>query len=360
MSQKSLGYVELEWICPNCQTRNPGPQPKCESCSAPQPADVEFVQPLREEIIADEQKAAMAAAGPDIHCGFCGTRNHATATHCRQCGADLKEGQERAAGRTLGDHRNQPVGKVQCPACGVENPGEARRCQRCGAGLTPGAELEKRAQQSGATGKGKGSSRTALWIAAGVVALIVLFLALSLRTEEMIGVVEGVNWQTRIEIEALVPVTKESWLERIPSGIEVGRCEKRVARTQAEPAPGAREVCGTPYTVDQGSGYGRVVQECQYEILEDWCEYKVQEWRGVDSVTANGSGVSAIWPELRLASDQRAGKRREEYVVHFGSDGGSYRYILSSATDAARFEPGSRWILLVNTFNTVTGVEPAR
>jgi ribosomal protein L40E len=361
MTQKPLGYVELEWICPNCQRRNPGPRPKCESCGAAQPADVAFVQPLREKIIEDEQKIAAAAAGPDIHCGYCGARNQATATNCHQCGGDIKEGQARAAGQTLGAHRDQPVPNIKCPACGAESPGEARRCQRCGAGLVAGPELEGRTQQNKATaGNGKGGSRVALWFAAAALALIVLFLALLLRTEETIGVVNEVNWQTRIEIEALAPVTKSDWLERIPVGAEVGRCQQRVARTQDEPAPDAREVCGTPYTVDQGSGFGQVVQDCRYEILEEWCEYKVQEWRSIDSVTANGSGINATWPELRLSGDQRAGRRREEYIVRFTADGGDYLYTLSSAQQAARFEEGSRWILSVNTFDAVMGVEPVR
>jgi hypothetical protein len=188
----------------------------------------------------------------------------------------------------------------------------------------------------------------------------VLLAVLALRTEETVGVVNGVNWQTQIEVEALVPVTRENWMEEIPSGVELGRCEKKVARTQAEPAPGSREVCGTPYTVDQGSGFGQVVQDCQYQILADWCEYKIQEWRSVDSVTANGSGVVATWPELRLNNGQRAGKRREEYIVLFDADGNDYRYTVSTAEQAARFEEGSRWILSVNTFNAVTNVEPAR
>ncbi len=42
--------------------------------------------------------AKIASAGADIHCGFCGTRNPATATICSQCGADLKEGKARQAG----------------------------------------------------------------------------------------------------------------------------------------------------------------------------------------------------------------------------------------------------------------------
>jgi ribosomal protein L40E len=358
MAKKSLGYVELEWICPNCDSRNPGGQEKCASCGAAQPADVEFVQPLQEKIVQDEQKIADAAAGPDIHCGFCGARNDATATVCKQCGADLKEGKARAAGQVLGAHRSAPVPDVTCPACGSANPASAKRCQRCGAGLLSGKELQERTPKPQKSKSGFG--RAAIFIGLGILALIIVFLVMLFRTEETVGVVEDVNWERRIEIQALVPVEKEDWRDEIPSGVAVGDCRQRVARTQDEPAPNAREVCGTAYTVDTGSGFGEVVQDCQYEILEDWCEYTVNEWTGVDSVSANGTGVAAIWPELNLASNQREGRRIEEYTILFSADGDSYRYQISDAERATQFEMGSRWILSVNTFNAVTNVEPSR
>ena len=44
MAKKKLGYVELEWTCPNCGTRNPGPEQSCVNCGSPQPDDVHFEQ----------------------------------------------------------------------------------------------------------------------------------------------------------------------------------------------------------------------------------------------------------------------------------------------------------------------------
>lgn len=356
MSKKSLGYVELEWICPNCNSRNPGSREKCAGCGASQPADVEFIQPLQETILADEAKIADAKGGPDLQCGYCGARNDATAVKCRECGADLKEGKERKAGKVLGAHRSGPAGKVPCPACGSENPANLHRCAKCGAGLVPGTELQKKAVADTTPG----SNRTLLFVLAGLGAVLLIFLFLSFRTEETVGVVEDITWERRIEIEALVPVTKEDWLEEIPVGAEVGRCGLRVARTQDEPGENTREVCGTPYTVDQGSGYGEVVQDCQYEVLEDWCSYTVDEWQRADVVSARGTGLEAIWPALQLETDQREGDRSEQYVIHFSSDGEVYRYNVSSVEDAMQFREGSRWILSVNTFNAITDIEPAR
>ncbi len=293
MAKKSLGYVELEWICPNCKSRNPGSHEKCSSCGTPQPANVEFVQPVQEKIITDKEKVADAKGGPDIQCGYCGARNDASATVCRQCGAALAEGKARAAGAVLGLHRSAPVGKIKCPACGAENAGDARRCVRCGAGLVPGPQL---AEHAAAESK-SASGRFFLLVAAAIVGVLLLVIFLSLRTEETVGVVRSVNWQRTIQVEALVPVTKSDWLEEIPASVNVGRCELKVARTQDQPVPGAVEVCGTPYTVDQGSGFGEVVQDCQYQVMEDWCEYKVDEWRSVDSLITRWR-----WHQRQLAA----------------------------------------------------------
>jgi hypothetical protein len=66
MTQKELGYVELEWTCPRCNTRNPGTQTTCGNCSAPQPEDVMFEVPVRGELLKDKEKIEHAKSGPDI------------------------------------------------------------------------------------------------------------------------------------------------------------------------------------------------------------------------------------------------------------------------------------------------------
>lgn len=53
MTKKSLGYVELEWTCPNCGSRNAGQETVCVHCGTAQPEDVSFHQPAEEKIITD-------------------------------------------------------------------------------------------------------------------------------------------------------------------------------------------------------------------------------------------------------------------------------------------------------------------
>ena len=115
--RESKGFVELEWVCPNCDGRNKGSKKTCENCGAPQPDNVKFQRAADEKIIADEKAVNAAKAGADIHCGFCGTRNPANATTCSQCGADLKEGKAREAGQLLQAAPSAPK-VVKCTNCG--------------------------------------------------------------------------------------------------------------------------------------------------------------------------------------------------------------------------------------------------
>ena len=59
---------------------------------------MQFSAPVQGELVQDQQKIDQAKAGPDIHCGFCGARNPATAKVCHQCGGDLTQGKARGAG----------------------------------------------------------------------------------------------------------------------------------------------------------------------------------------------------------------------------------------------------------------------
>ncbi len=201
----------------------------------------------------------------------------------------------------------------------------------------------------------------ALFVFLGIVGLFGLFLVLSSRTSDVVGKVAEATWQRSVAIEELVPVTKANWLAEIPEGAPLGRCVQKVQRTQDEPAPGAREVCGTPYTVDTGSGYGEVVQDCRYEIDAEWCEYTVEEWRVVTSAVLRGSDLPTQWPTPQLTSKQRVGERVEKFQVVFQTeDGKRYTYSTKNPELFQQLRPGSRWILKVNKLGGVTGVEAAR
>ncbi len=361
MTKKSVGYVQLEWICPNCDTRNPGSQKVCSSCGMPQPEDVQFQQAAQEELIKDEAEIARAKAGPDIHCYYCGARNPAGAETCSQCGAPLAEGKARVRGQVVGAHRTGPAEKINCPACGTPNEANAPKCVQCGASLV---QPEPAPAPPKAVPSQKG--RRGLLGTVGIIALVLViaacitFFVLSSRTEDVTGRVEAVSWTYNIAIEELAPVTYEEWRDEIPAEAIIGTCTQKVHHTQDNPAPNAQEVCGTPYTVDTGSGYGEVIQDCQYQVYEDWCEYSVDEWKEVDQATLSGNDLSPRWPDIRLGPGQREGKRTENYEIIFDTEQGRYTFHTGNANLFSQAQIGSRWLLKVNTFNSVTGIEPRR
>jgi hypothetical protein len=200
---------------------------------------------------------------------------------------------------------------------------------------------------------------------AGIVGIaIVLLLAvvciLANRTKDVTGRVESVSWTRNIAVEELGPVTHEEWRDKIPSGAVVGTCTQKVHHTQNDPAPNAQQVCGTSYTVDKGSGYGEVVQDCQYQVYAEWCKYTVKEWQKVDTATLSGKDLNPRWPEPQLGANQRAGEREEVYEIVFDNDGKKYTYQTRDAAEFAQCQIGSRWILKVNTFGQVNSIQPTR
>ena len=357
MAEKSLGYVELEWECPNCHNRNPGPARTCASCGAPQPKDVAFQQAPEEQLITDQAKIATAQAGPDIHCAYCGARNPATAKTCKQCGSALAEGTARESGKVLGGLKDKPAPEVKCPSCGAMNPGAALKCSKCGAQLIAPQEAPP-LPPTGVRPRYLG-----LIIAAAVLGLIGIFalvMVLGSRTTESVGQVSDVTWRRAIAIEALVPVTRETWRDELPAGADAGRCDRRVRSVQDHPAPGAREVCGTPYVIDTGTGYGQVKQDCRYEISDDWCSYKAMAWVAAPPLVLEGADLNPRWPDAALAQNQRAGGRTENYAVVFKANDKMYTYAPRGLEEFVRFAPGSRWKLATSALGGVNVTGPAQ
>ncbi len=365
MPQETLGYVKLEWTCPKCGSRNLGTEKTCISCGAPQPQGVQFEQTQGQQVVQDEALKVIAEAGSDIHCAFCGARNPAGAQVCSQCGADLKEGVRREAGKVIGAYRASAVKQVACPHCGTMNPESAMKCSGCGAPLQ---QREAAAPPSGAPPVATSrASRPAWWgIAMGALVTICLvagigwLISRSFSRQDLTGVVQGVEWQTVIEIEQLAPITRQGWEDEIPADAQVGACRDQVRSVQDSEPVGMpyNKVCGTAYTIDTGSGVGKVVQDCQYEVLAPYCEYTVQDWQVVERVTKSGSDFSPVWPQPQQSANQRLGTQSASFVVILETEQGQYEYSPASLDEFERFLPGSRWLLTVNGFNQIVRLEP--
>ena len=359
MAEKEVGYIELEWICPNCSNRNKGSVTTCATCGAAQPQNVQFVQPLQTELIKDAELISKAQAGPDIHCAFCGARNPAGTKVCANCGADLVEGQRREEGRVIGAYQEKTGEKIKCPACGEINPAVNLRCSNCGAPLsvpqtTPVPTALVNQPQA------KGLKPVILFGIIGIALIcVIVALALLFRTNDETSVVVNREWQRAVILEQYGPVTRQDWRSEIPPAGNIETCQERQRSTSSEPLPGSREVCGTPYTVDEGSGFGKVVQDCVYEVYEDYCSYEIDDWSRVDQIVVQGSNNLPAWPDAQIESDQRLGERSEIYKIIFDSEGTTRTFSTSDEQLYRQATVGSQWILTLNGLGAIVDVQPS-
>jgi membrane protease subunit (stomatin/prohibitin family) len=360
MTQKEVGYVELEWTCPTCKTRNPGTQTTCSGCGAAQPKDVQFETPAAAELIQDQAKIEQAKAGPDIHCAFCGARNAATAKVCHQCGADLTQGKARGAGQVVGAYSTAPAPEVKCTSCGMMNPGTAKVCTRCGAPLGKATPPQLAATPMPKSSGFGGMTMVFIGIAVLVVLGLCAMVFFSFRTSGKVATVQEARWERTIDVMALVPVSASAWRDQLPSGAANVSCRQEFRFTTSNPQAGAKEVCGTPYTVDTGTGVGRVVQDCEYEVYDDKCSYTTNQWAVVTAVKNAGVGFSPAWPAANLTGEQRLGDRHENYVCVLNADDKTYSLSIRSQAEYEQCQPGTRWKIEVNTFGDVVSGEPAQ
>jgi DNA-directed RNA polymerase subunit RPC12/RpoP len=357
MTRKSLGYVELEWTCRRCGTKNPGLTKTCTNCGDPMPEKQEFELPEQQQILQDEAKIEEAKKGPDIHCPYCGARNPAGSPSCSQCSGDLSEGAVRQAGKVLGAHQAGEIPKVACPYCSAQIPANSQRCPNCAGDLAPQAAKPVPAAPQ--------AQKLPVWmIALAAVFLVIccggvgIFALLSLRTSDVSASVQDVSWQRMVEIQEQRQVQESAWEDSLPADAQNISCRDEYRETRPNPAPNSTEVCGTPYTLDTGSGAGEVVQDCEYRVYDSFCEYEVLKWVTITQATAQGNDLQPYWPVFDLQGNQREGQRSENYTVIFSADSQGYEYTTTNASEFSQYIPGSQWTLKVNSFGSVTSVTP--
>ncbi len=357
MTQKELGYVELEWTCKHCGTINPGMKRVCTNCGAPILEDDKFELPDQQELITDKEKLAEAKAGPAIQCPYCNVLNPAGTILCIQCGGDIQAGLARQAGEVLGAFATAPVPDKPCPFCNQPVKANAQRCPNCGGSLVEPAVPT--------TTSATVPKNTPIWLIIGAVLIgvacigsLIAYIVMSNRTNDITASVSDLKWQLSIDILAKQPVQKSDWSENVPSGAENLACQDRYKETSGFPVPNATEVCGTPYTVDVGSGAGKVVQDCEYRVYASYCNFSVLDWVVVNTSLAQGSNNDPQWPALNLEAGMQEGNHLESYQVFFDADGQTYSYTPVDLAEFGQFDLGSQWVLSINTFNQIKDIQP--
>jgi len=348
--RRTLGYVQNEWICPNCSTRNKGGAKTCENCGAPQPENVQFELPSEQKLVTDEASLNAAKAGADLHCGFCGTRNPATAETCSQCGADLKEGKAREAGRVMQVPPPQPK-SVKCDNCGTENPSANAVCSNCGSPLpkvvAPGIAPQASAGMN--VNKPIAQKKTNWMLIGGIVAFLavccVAVIALLLPSKAVEATVVDVYWQTNVPVQEIRAVDYNNERGGPPSDAYDVSCHDE-----------SRDVC-EQRTIDKGNGYSEVVEECHTET-EQYCSYTVDEWQTIQTYTLDGNNLQPIYDTANVSNDQRLGDQSEDLTVTFSTGNGEETYSPATISEFQQFTIGSTWTLKMNALGGVVGVEP--
>ena len=360
--RRTLGYVQNEWTCPNCSTRNKGGVKTCENCGAPQPENVQFELPSDQKFVTDQTSVQAAQAGADIHCGFCGTRNPATAVTCSQCGGDLKEGKAREAGRIM--QAPPPAPKiVKCDNCGTENPSSNSRCSNCGSPLpklSPVASTQP--QQASAPPKpmggltpaapltGKKSNRRTIFLLGGVFACLAVICAavvgiFLIPTSSVQGTVTDVHWQTFVPVQEIHAVDYTDQRGSPPSDAYDVSCHDE-----------SKDVCEQK-TIDKGNGYSEVVEDCQ-TVTDTFCSYTVDEWTTIQTYPLEGNDLQPVYDSPSISSDQRIGDQSETLKVTFSTEKGTETYTAGSISEFQQFDIGSTWTLKMNLAGGVVSVEP--
>ncbi|MBK8823194.1 MAG: zinc ribbon domain-containing protein [Anaerolineales bacterium] len=348
--KESKGFVELEWICPNCDSKNKGSKKTCENCGAPQPDNVKFQRASDEKIVTDAKAVETAKAGADIHCGFCGTRNPGSAVTCSQCGGELKEGKARQAGQILQAAPPAPKA-VTCTNCGTENPGSERTCKQCGSPL-PRAESPATSRPSPAPAFAspaiKAQNKKVNWLLFGgigafLVVCCIAILFMVLPSKAIKGTVTDVQWQTSVPVQEVQAVNYSNERGSAPSDAYDVSC-----RTEEQ------EVCEEK-TVDQGNGFAEVVKECHTES-EQYCNYTVDEWKTIQTYTLDGNDLYPVYESPSLFNGQRLGTSTQTFTVTFSTPNGQETYAPNSESEFQQFQIGSTWTLKLNALGGVLSV----
>jgi len=323
----------------------------CESCGAPQPENVKFELPPEQKFVTEEEKVKAAQAGADIHCGFCGTRNPATAATCSQCGADLKEGKVREAGQVM-TAPPPPPKIIKCPNCGTENPGSNSTCSNCGAALpkVQAAAPQAAPQPLSGTIKAAAPQKTNWLLIGGILALFAICCAagmflLLFPSQSVQATVTDVHWQTVVPVQEIRPVDYTDKRGDPPSDAYNVSCHDE-----------SREVCEQK-TIDKGNGFSEVVEECHTES-ETYCSYTVDEWTTIQTYTLEGNDLQPVYDTPSLTSNQRLGNTSEEFTVTFSTDDGIKTYSPDTLSEFQQFTIGSTWTLKLNALGGIVSVEP--
>jgi hypothetical protein len=155
--------------------------------------------------------------------------------------------------------------------------------------------------------------------------------------------VADLHWETSVPLQEVRAVHYSNESGSPPSGAYDVSCRDE-----------SREVC-TERVVDQGNGFGEVVEDCHNET-DRYCSYTVDEWTTIQTYTLEGNDLFPEFSRPNVASGQRLGDESADFTVVFNTDGGQKKYSPSSPEEFSQFRPGSSWTLSLNAVGGILDV----
>ena len=113
------------------------------------------------------------------------------------------------------------------------------------------------------------------------------------RTSDTVAQVTSAHWERSIDIIAPCRCATRHGANQLPAAAANVSCRQEFRYTSGEPVDGvARSLRYTLY-VDTGTGMGRVVQDCEYQVYDDMCSYTTLQLAVINTVVSQGAGFHA-------------------------------------------------------------------
>lgn len=317
-TEQVVGTYQMLWDCEVCSTKKllGVTHRYCPNCGSAQVPDSRYFPEPGEEVALENH----VYVGKDVICPACEGLNSGSATFCGNCGADLADGtqaqtredQVEGLGEGFGENKRDLV-KEQFQEDMVN------------AGVLPKPDA----------GFLSSMSRRTKYIIGGVVALIVFacggFAFATFYQQSETVTVAAHHWERKIEIEQFAALDKHSDCDDMPNDA-YGIDRSTETRTRRVPdGQTCHEEC-TNRRVDRGDGSFDTIRECRNVCETKYrderytvqvCDYTVNRWTVVDTVSLDGNGLAAEWPSYNLAAasssdglgEQQTGKTTEVYVL---------------------------------------------
>ena len=366
------------WDCTRCEQKDiSGRDKRCPACGDPREQhELDAMRPPDESeftgaALTDPAELALASAGADWSCGYCGSNNPNDASHCGSCGGARKEAAS--------------MGKVGAPGAEVAAPFPEPRAQPRSSSARPPPPPEPRPRP-----------RFERWqIAAAAAAVLGVLLYWGCRDREEEGVVTRLQWTHTSQLQRWVDKQAGDWgpvAERaeVPpvggrgevAGVDVRGCHQKHHHDESyscgtESYQGQESyTCGSTQecsTSNNGNGsFSRSCRSvsktctrsvtktrtkyCSRPIYREWCDYTTQIWSNVRSADVSGEGHDLRYAEIPTDGDRERVEHSGSYWISFAWDGGDELHkepVERAVYD--RWQVGEAAILQVEHFRGVVG-----